>query len=96
MSTQNVYDKYTFPTNEVLAQYFVKTSMEQLKKNRFDFGCGVDKNMMREMMRLERFACNNICYLNDEQNLLLREQVIKNTILKLFINESHTHFQNRN
>lgn len=83
MSTQNVYDKYNLPTNEVVAKYFTKASMDQIKKNRFDYGCGVSKNKMREMLRLERFACNNICYLNDDQVSLLREKIIKNAILKL-------------
>lgn len=82
MSTQNVYDKYNLPTNEVLAKYFTKASMDQIKKNRFDFGCGVSVKKMKEMLRLSRFVCNNICYLDDEETSLLREQVIKNSILK--------------
>lgn len=83
MSTQNVYDKLNAPTNEVLSKYFQKTSMDLLKKKRFDFGKGPSGDKMREMLRLDRFVCNNICYLDSESTSKIRELVIKNSILKL-------------
>jgi uncharacterized hydantoinase/oxoprolinase family protein len=57
--------------------------MEQMMKIKFDYGCGVSFEKMREMLRLERFVCNNICYLDQDEIRLIREQVIKNAILKL-------------
>ncbi len=83
MSSQNVYNSFNLPTNEALSKYFKEASMDVLKKIRFDFGCGVSKRKMKEMLRLERFVCNNICYLSEDETSLLREQVIKNSILKL-------------
>ena len=83
MSTANVYDRINSPTNEVLAKYFKEASMDVLKKIRFDHGCGVSGKKMKEMLRLDRFVCNNICYLGDDETTTIREQVIKNSILKL-------------
>ena len=83
MSTSNVYDKINLPTNEALAMYFSKAGIDILKKIRFDFGCGVSPAKIKEMMRLERFVCNNICYIGQEDAMIIREQVIKNSIKKL-------------
>jgi hypothetical protein len=83
VSTQNVYDKINLPTNEVLASYFSKAGIDVLKKIRFDYRCGVSHTKMKEMMRLERFICNNVCYIDQEDQLILREQVIKNSIKQL-------------
>jgi hypothetical protein len=83
VSTQNVYDSRNLPTNEVLAKYFSKAGIDVLKKIRFDFGPGVCKKKMRNLLRLERFVCNNICYLSDEDQMVIRELVIKNSIKKL-------------
>lgn len=83
MSTSNVYDNINLPTNEALAMYFSKAGIDVLKKIRFDHRCGVSHTKMKEMMRLERFICNNICYIDQEDQLILREQVIKNSIKQL-------------
>jgi hypothetical protein len=83
MSTQNIYNTNNLPTNEVLAKYFTKAGLDLIKKRRFEVGCGVSVTKMREMLRLDRFVCNNVCYLEDEAVTLMREQVIKNSILKL-------------
>ncbi len=83
MSTQNIYNVINLPTNEVVAKYFREVGMDIIKKNRFDVGCGASVDKMREMLRLHRFSCNNVCYLEDEGVILLREQIIKNSILKL-------------
>jgi len=83
VSSQNVTNSNNRPTNEVLSKYIKSTSMEQMMKIKFDYGCGISLDRMREMLRLERFVCNNICYLDQEEIKLIREQVIKNAILKL-------------
>ena len=83
MSTSNVYDSRNLPTNEVLATYFSKAGMDMIKKIRFDYGKGVCKKKIKEMLRLEIFVCNNICYLDNADQMLIREQVIKNSIKKL-------------
>ena len=57
--------------------------MDQLKKVRFDYGCGVSHKKMREMLRLERYICNSICYINGEDIQMIREEVIKEVILKI-------------
>jgi len=83
LSTQNLITNNNLPTNEALAMAFVNVSMDALKKVRFDFGCGVSHKKMREMLRLERYVCNSICYINGEDIQMIREEVIKSIILKL-------------
>lgn len=83
MSSQNVTNTGNRPTDEVLSKHFKVASMDQMKKIKFDFGCGVSFEKMREMLRLKRFVCNNICYLNQEDIKTIRENIIKNAILKL-------------
>lgn len=83
MSTINLINNNNLPTNEALATYFAKASMEMLKKVRFDFGCGISHKKMREMLRLERYVCNSICYINGEDVQMIREEVIKEVILKI-------------
>lgn len=83
MSTSNIYNRLNAPTNEILNSLISSKSMDALKKIRFDHGCGVKDSMISEILRLNRFVCNNICYLSDEEETVLREKVIKISILKL-------------
>ena len=83
MSTSNVYNRLNAPTNEVLNSLVSAKSMDLLKKIRFDHGCGVSDSVVEDILRLGRFVCNNICYLSEEETTVLREKVIKISILKL-------------
>ena len=85
MSTQNIYDKYKQPTEYILNEYFRNASMELLKKKRFNFGEGTSILKMKEMLRLDKYVCNNAvtCYLSDDQVKAVREKIIKNSILKI-------------
>jgi hypothetical protein len=66
-----------------MAQYMIEASKDVLKALRFEIGC-VDHNRLREMLRLERFVCNKICYIDEDQDRSLREAVIKNAITKIY------------
>jgi len=85
MSTQNIYDKYKQPTAVILDEYFRNASMELLKKKKFSFGEGTSVLKMKEMIRLDKFVCNNAvtCYLTDDEVKEVREKIIKNSILKI-------------
>lgn len=82
MSTQNVITSKNLKTNEALAQFLLKTSTDLLKSKRFEFGC-VDLDKVKEVLRLSKFVCNNLCYIEEEDQVLVREELIRKSILKL-------------
>jgi hypothetical protein len=83
MEAINIFDKRTLPTNEIVAKTIRDLSLRQVKYIRFDYGCPLPTTKIKELLRLHRFACNSICYLNDEEISLIREEVIKNSILHI-------------
>lgn len=83
MDAINIFDKRTLPTNEIVAKTIRDLSMRQVKFIRFDYGYPVPTAKIKELLRLHRFACNSICYLNDDEISLIREEVIKNSILNI-------------
>lgn len=83
MSTQSIITLDNLPTDEVMAQYMSETSLDLLKKLRFEIGC-MDINRMREMLRLQRLLCGSFCYITDEQDVLAREAIIRNAITKIY------------
>ena len=83
MSTQTIITLDNLPTDVAMAQYMIEASKDVLKALRFEIGC-VDHARLREMLRLERFVCNKICYIDENQDRSLREAVIKNAITKIY------------
>jgi uncharacterized hydantoinase/oxoprolinase family protein len=84
MSTQNILNNNNLSTSSALVQFFTKASLDNLKKVRFDVGCcTLSHNKMREMLRLYRLVCEDSCHLSEEDKKLIRDQIIKNSILKL-------------
>jgi hypothetical protein len=83
MGALNIFDKRTLPTNEILAKTIKDLAIHQIKYYRFDYGKPLSVDKMKELLRLHRFACNSICYLDDEENSLIREQIIKQSIFNI-------------
>lgn len=83
MNTINYVTKNNLPTDEALAKVMATTSMDILKKRRFDVGCMPSVKKMQELLRLDRLVCSEYCYLSKEDSDKIREQVIHQAILKL-------------
>jgi hypothetical protein len=83
MSTQSILTLDNLPTSEAMDQYVVEASVDLLKNLRFEIGC-VDHDRMKEMLRLRRFVCGAFCYVDDEQDRLIREAVIRGAINKIY------------
>lgn len=83
MSTQTIITLDNLPTDVAMGQYLSEASLDLLKFLRFEIGC-VDHKKMREMLRLQRLVCNGFCYINDEEDRLMREAVIRKTITKIY------------
>lgn len=83
MSTQNIITLDNLPTDVAMAQYLRETSIDLIKYLRFEIGC-VDTKKLNEMLRLDRLICNKYCYVNDEQDRLIRENTIRKAITKIY------------
>ena len=83
MSTVNYVNKNNLPTSEELAKIMSTTSMDIIKKRRFDVGCKPSIKRMQELLRLERLVCSEYCYISKEDEEKIREQIIHQAILKL-------------
>lgn len=83
MSATNVVNKNNLGTSEAIDTYFKEASIDYLKKVRFDYGCKPSLDSMREAMRLRKLICSDYCYLSEEQQKIIREKIIKHSILKL-------------
>ena len=83
MSTQSIITLDNLPTDVAMDQYMAEASLDLLKYLRFGIGC-VDHAKMKEMLRLRRFVCGNFCYIDDDQDRLLREAVIRGAINKIY------------
>ncbi len=83
MSTQSIITLDNLPTDVAMAQYLRETSIDLIKYLRFEIGC-VDTQKLNEMLRLERLICNKYCYINDEQDKLIRENTIRKAITKIY------------
>lgn len=83
MSTINYVNKNNLPTSEVLADEIRETSMDILKKVRFDVGCKPSVFKMQELLRMERLICSEYCYVSSEDSDNLRKQIIQQSILRI-------------
>lgn len=83
MSTQTIITLDNLPTDVAMGQYLSEASIDLLKFLRFEIGC-VDHAKMREMLRLHRLVCSGFCYINDEEDRMIREAVIRKTITKIY------------
>lgn len=83
MSTQNIINNKNLPTDVALGQYLREESLNLLKNLRFEIGC---KNIskLREILILNRLVCSNACYITDEQEREIREEIIRKTISKIY------------
>ncbi len=82
MSVLSVITDKNLETNFVLDNFFKKASLDLLKKMRFDFGC-IDYDKVEEMLFLDHFVCSNLCYITDENEIKIREEIIKSAILTI-------------
>lgn len=83
MSAITVINRFNSPNDVVLADYIAKASMELYKKRRFDFGQGICKRKMLEILFLDRLICDDKCYLDDEDRRVIRERLLRISILDL-------------
>lgn len=82
MSTTSIVSSDNLSTNRVVAEYMVSQSLDVLKKLRFDVG-GFCHSKLRYMLRLEKFSCSEFCNLDEEQQRFVREDLIRNAILRI-------------
>ena len=82
MSTQSIINNKNLPTSEVVATVLSEEAIDLLKYLRFEIGCS-NHYKMRELMLLERLVCADICYITEEQERSIREDIIRKSISKL-------------
>lgn len=83
MSTQSIITVDNLPTSTAMAQYLNEASIELLQSLRFEIGC-VNDDKIQQMIRLHRLVCNDYCYIDCEKDRTIREEVIRNSITKLY------------
>jgi hypothetical protein len=83
MSAQSIITLDNLPTDVAMDQYMATASLDLLKYLRFGVGC-VDHTRIKEMLRLKKFVCGNFCYIDDEQDRLVREAVIRGAINEIY------------
>jgi hypothetical protein len=83
MSTQSIVTLENLPTDVAMGQYLAEKSVDLLKYLRFEIGC-VDHDKLAEILRLQRLVCGNFCYVDDDQDRVVREAVIRNTITEIY------------
>jgi hypothetical protein len=83
MSTQSIITVDNLPTSTAMAQYLNEASMDLLQALRFEIGC-VDNDKIQQIIRLHKLICNDYCYINCEQDRLIREELIRNSITRLY------------
>lgn len=83
MSAVNYINENNLPTNHAIDEYFKSASLDYIKSVRFDNGCKPSVESMRHALRLRRIVCSDYCYISDEQDKAIREEVINHSILKL-------------
>lgn len=83
MSTQSIITLDNLPTDIAMGQYLGEASLDLLKYLRFGIGC-VDHMKIKEMLRLQKFVCGSFCYIDNDQDRLLREAVIRGAINKIY------------
>lgn len=83
MSTQNIINSNNLPTDVALGQYLREESLNLLKHLRFEIGCS-NPSKLREILILDRLVCSDSCYITDEQEREIREEVIRKAISKIY------------
>lgn len=83
MSTQSIITTKNLPTSTAVAQYLNEASMDLLKNLRFEIGCA-DDDKIQQVIRLYKLVCNEYCYISCEQDKIIREEVIRNSITRLY------------
>jgi hypothetical protein len=80
MSSKNIINVNNTPSDVVLAKVFADTSLSMLVKKRFNYGPALCKNKFKELLLLERFFCDKPCWLEAEDEEILRERLIQLSI----------------
>ena len=83
MSTQSIITLDNLPTDVVMAQHLSESSMDLLMNLRFEIGC-IDHDKIKEILRLERLICGRLCYVDSDQDRLIRESLIRNAITNIY------------
>jgi hypothetical protein len=83
MSTQSIITLDNLPTDVAMGQYLREASTDLIKYLRFGVGC-IDHNKIKEILRLQKFVCGSLCYIDDKQSRSLREAVIRSAITKIY------------
>jgi hypothetical protein len=82
MSTTSIVSKDNLSTNRIVAEYMTSQSLDVLKKLRFDVG-NFCHSKLRYMLMLEKFSCSRYCTLDESQQRLVREDLIRKSILRI-------------
>lgn len=83
MSTQSIITLDNLPTEDAMGQYLIGMSTDLLMNLRFEIGC-INHDKIDEALRLHRLVCGGFCYINSEQDRLIREKVIRSAINKIY------------
>lgn len=83
MSAQTIITTDNLPTDYVMSQYLTEKSVDLLKNVRFEIGC-LDRDKLREMLRLERLICSGFCYVDSDESESIRERAIRNAINEIY------------
>ena len=82
MSTTSIVNKHNLSNTRVLIDFFQDQSINLLKNLRFDVG-EVCHKKLRYSLRLNRLAIEGRCDRTEEQNTIIREELIKKAILSI-------------
>ena len=80
MSTQSIITTNNLSTDKALQQYIDKKSVDLLKFLRFEIGTCTNFDLLRDIMRLERLICRELCYIDENQERDIREAIIRKAI----------------
>jgi hypothetical protein len=57
--------------------------MDLLMNLRFEIGC-VNHDRIKEILRLQRLVCGRFCYVDSDDDRLIRERIIREAITKIY------------
>lgn len=83
MSSQRIVNLDNLPTETAMAQYLSESSMDLLMNLRFEIGC-VNHDRIKEILRLQRLVCGRFCYVDSDDDRLIREKIIREAITKIY------------
>jgi len=82
MSTQNIIDSNNLPTADLMNKSVGDASIDVVKKLKYGVG-EVCHTRLRHLLRLQRLHCSSLCYITEDNERQIREDLITASIRSL-------------